>query len=270
MHRKGNGNMVGSREKLYQIIIELKELGLIAIKAEFEAEGSRLDELIMLNEVVFRANTNLIIKIGGCEAVRDIEQCKILGSKGIMAPMIETSFAMQKFKGAAALKYGDEMDSVEWIINAETITCYQNFDEILQIGKGFINTVVVGRSDLSASMGVNRDDIDKDIMLVKVLDFAKKSKRLGIKASFGGGVSIDTIPFIMKLEENIDQYETRKVVFKRPYNEGEAKKQILKALEFEMNYLEYKKTFYEQMGREDIGRIHALRERLVKDGAKLR
>ena len=72
---------MNSKETLLKKLVELKEnYGLIALKAEFEAEGSRLDELIMLNEVIFRANTDLVIKIGGCEAMRDIDQCKLLGA----------------------------------------------------------------------------------------------------------------------------------------------------------------------------------------------
>ena len=69
-----------------------EEYNVIAIKAEFEAEGSRTDELVMLNEIVFRADMKLYIKIGGCEAVRDLDQCRLLGTSGIMAPMIESNF----------------------------------------------------------------------------------------------------------------------------------------------------------------------------------
>ena len=42
--------MNAENKRMLQIIKELREeYGMIAIKAEFEAEGSRLDELIMLN-----------------------------------------------------------------------------------------------------------------------------------------------------------------------------------------------------------------------------
>ena len=77
-----------------QLLDSLKDLketsGVIGIKAEFEAEGARMDELIGLRELVVRANLGFVIKIGGCEAVHDMNQAKLLGATGIMAPMIET------------------------------------------------------------------------------------------------------------------------------------------------------------------------------------
>ena len=96
------------------------------------------------------------------------------------------------------------------------------------------------------------------------------AKKKGMKASFGGGVSVDTIPFILNLGEKIDQYETRKVVLKRPQSAEEAKKQILTALKFEMLYLKYKRKFYDSMAKEDAKRIIALEERLIINGEKLR
>jgi len=79
------------RKELRKSLCRLKEeYGVVSIKAEFEAEGSRKDELIMLREMVETAGLGLIIKIGGCEAVHDIDQCKLLNATGVMAPMIET------------------------------------------------------------------------------------------------------------------------------------------------------------------------------------
>lgn len=179
--------MEKTKSRMLDILKELKICyGGIAVKAEFEAEGSRLDELIMLNEVVFRANMNLFIKIGGCEAVRDLDQCKLLGASGIMAPMIETPFAMQKFVNAARKVYKTRVNDIEWIINTETKTCLENFDDILLAGKNFLNTIVIGRVDLSASMGLGREEIDGDLVFDATKTFAKKAKENNLKVGVGG------------------------------------------------------------------------------------
>ena len=155
--------MNATEKRMLDLLKSLKnDHNVLAVKAEFEAEGSRTDELVKLNEIVFRADMNLFIKIGGCEAVRDLDQCRLLGASGIMAPMIETPFAMRKFYKAAEKVYGKMMHSVDWIINAETITCLNNFDDILKEGRDFLTGVTVGRSDLSASMGIEKKEIESD------------------------------------------------------------------------------------------------------------
>ena len=250
------------RKKMLSILRELKqEYGVLAVKAEFEAEGSRLDELIMLGEEVYRADLDLFIKIGGCEAVRDLHQCKMLGASGIMAPMIETPFALKKFQGAAKKVYGDEINDIDWIINTETKTCNEHFNEILQESNGFVNTIAIGRVDLSASMGLERKDINSERMIDISLDFAKKAKKYGINVGIGGGVSLDSVPVLMRLSDWIDRYETRKIVFEFQQNENKIKKGLVLAMEFEMLYLENKCLFYDEIANEDRERMMMLQRR---------
>lgn len=252
------------KERMIYILHELKsEYGVIAVKAEFEAEGSRLDELIMLNEVVYRADLDVYIKIGGCEAVRDLDQCKLLGASGIMAPMIETPFAMRKFKNAAKKVYNDCLESIEWIINTETKTCKDNLLDIIEEAKGFINTISIGRVDLSSSMGLTRDEINSDIMLETSREFAMKAKEKGIAVGIGGGISMDAIDFLLKIKEYIDRFETRKIVFRMSENKQKLKKGLLLAMEFEMLYLKNKCNFYESMAREDRDRLKMLENRYL-------
>lgn len=254
--------MNSTEKKMLDVLKELRdEYGVLAVKAEFEAEGSRTDELVQLNEIVFRADMNLFIKIGGCEAVRDLDQCRLLGASGIMAPMIETPFAMKKFVGAAKKVYGEEVKDIEWIINTETKTCKENIEAIFVEGEGFLNTISIGRVDLSASMGLSRSDINGKIMLEETKYFAKKAKEKGLIVGMGGGISFDAIPVLQEMKSLIDKFETRKIVFRAEDNEKKLKQGILKAMEFEILYLENKCNFYDRMAKEDRNRMEMLKER---------
>lgn len=42
--------------------------------------------------------------------MRDLDQCKLLGASGIMAPMIESPFALQKFANAAKIVGREDID----------------------------------------------------------------------------------------------------------------------------------------------------------------
>lgn len=250
----------------YELIDALKELkneyGVVSIKAEFEAEGSRKDELIMLRDFVENAELGLIIKIGGCEAMHDLDQCKLLDATGVMAPMIETPFAMRKFKGAVNKVY-DSDNSIERIINAETKTCLANFDDIMEEGKGFLTGVTVGRSDLSASMGIAKSDIECDKVFEASMEFCKKAKANGLTTNFGGNIGLESIPFVIRMNPYIDRFETRKVVISKNDNENFLKKAITKALAFELLYLKFKSEYYSAMANEDAARIRRLENQIL-------
>ncbi len=263
--------MDATGKKMLEILKELRDdCECIAVKAEFEAEGSRTDEMIMLCEVIHRADMNLIIKIGGCEAVRDLDQCRLLGATGVMGPMIETPFAMTKFKGAAEKVYGDNLDAIDWIINTETITCHANLDAILDAGKGFLDTIAIGRVDLSASMGLSRDVINSGEVFDVAVDMAKKARSHSLTVGFGGGVSFDAIPFILKMASYADRFETRKIVFSLTEDEARIRRGIMLAMEFEMLYLKEKCGFYDRMANEDRARLDMLAARIEKAKAELR
>jgi len=261
----GGEEMNATEQKMLDILKKLKQkYGVQAIKAEFEAEGSRTDELVMLNEIVFRADMELFIKIGGCEAIRDLDQCRILGASGIMAPMIETPFAMKKFVDAGRKVYAERMDDIEWIINTETITCHQNLGQILIEGKGFLNTIAIGRVDYAASMGLGREGINSDIILEQSIDIAKKAKEYGYRVGIGGGISIDAISFLQRIHPYIDKFETRKVVFTAAEDKKLLRDGITCAMDFETLYLRNKCEYYDRMAKEDLGRLEMLEERLRK------
>jgi len=152
-------------KKMVDRLIDLKENHyVIGVKAEFEAEGTRLEEAMRLKEVSLTAGLSLTLKIGGCEAIRDMFEGADLGSAHVVAPMVETPYALKKYLGAVKQAFSeDQRNDMDFLINLETITACNNFDEMLKLPDlGLLNGIVLGRVDLTGSMNLSREDINSD------------------------------------------------------------------------------------------------------------
>lgn len=235
------------------------------VKAEFEAEGTRLEEALRLKEVVMKAGVSLTIKIGGCEALRDMYECRVIGVNRIVAPMVESPFALKKFLLATRLAFPDEERAdIKFAVNIETITACRAFDEMLALKEiGMLDGVVMGRVDFTGSLGVNRDDVNAETVLHYTRDLFLAAKGRKLETAVGGGVSALSLPFFRALPEgSIDRYETRKVIFNCPQAlSKEAEKGILKAVGFEILWLKNKRDYYRLISQEDDQRIAMLEKR---------
>ncbi|NOX25951.1 MAG: citrate lyase beta subunit, partial [Deltaproteobacteria bacterium] len=106
-------------KEMIATLTELKEkYGVFEIKAEFEAEGSRMEELMRLKDITSTVGLPIILKIGGVEAVTDIYNGLSLGVKGIIAPMGETEYAISKFTNVIKnLVPPDNAEDIEFAFN---------------------------------------------------------------------------------------------------------------------------------------------------------
>ena len=249
--------------EMISLLNELKENhDVVAVKAEFEAEASRMIELSRLKDVVSSAGLPLMMKIGGGEAITDIYNCLIIGVAGIIAPMVETPYATSKFTNAIQTFIPpDNREDIEFAVNIETITAYKNIDEILNVnGIDLLSSITVGRSDFTSSMGLDNDSLNRKEMFEMCSDIFKKAKARGLKTTIGGKILVDSIPFLKQLNEMnlINKFETRKVVFKNTALDKNIEDGIIKAIEFELLWLKSKKRYYSRAKIEDDVRIERL------------
>lgn len=256
-------------KRMVDQLLELKENHhVIGVKAEFEAEGTRLEEALRLKEVVSKAGLDLTIKIGGCEALKDMYEARVIGVSKIVAPMIETAYALKKFLAVTKLVYPkDEHEQVSFLINIETIDGYQNFDSMLALPEiDLLDGIVIGRIDMTGSMGISKEEINSDQIFNIAKDIITKAKQKGLECVIGGGVSAHSLAFFNNLPKNsLDRYETRKVIFKCPEAlHKNADQGILKAVGFELMWLKNKRDFYGMIQAEDKQRIEMLESRYQK------
>lgn len=225
-----------------------EEYGLIGVKGEFEAEGARFEELLRLKDIASAADLELIVKIGGCEAITDMRHARSAGASHIVAPMIESAFAATKFIGASkAVFRKEELEKVGLLINVETVDGIRNFDQICDIPEAEILAGLdIGRVDMACSMGLGAESCNSNQVFQACLEMCGKwhEKFPEKSCTIGGLLNMETIRFLeaMPREYHVG-CESKKAVFSSEVIErGKLKEAFLEAIRFETlwyeNYME--------------------------------
>jgi HpcH/HpaI aldolase/citrate lyase family len=255
--------------QMRDILQNLKDnYGVVGIKAEFEAEGTRIDELLRLADVTRSAGLSLTMKIGGCEAIRDLLEVKQIGVKYVIAPMVETAYAASKYVAAknSVFPPSEEWDT-EFLLNAETITGFENMNaiaEAISVENG-ADGLVFGRVDFTGSLGWPRSSIDEQRTTDYVLAAAEVCKKFNKQLVVGGGVSHSSIDSLRQIREvRLDRFETRKVIFDaNTALDLDIEAGLVEAVHFELLWLENKRDYYRDISLEDDARIKMLSARFA-------
>lgn len=237
--------------------------GIVAVKAEFEAEGTRPDELLRLLDLARRADLKVALKIGGCEAVSDLHASRLYGTDYIIAPMVETPYALSKFADARDKVYGPGANATSFLFNLETAATLASLDAMLPIAAARLDGIVFGRVDFTLSQGLPRTAINDRAITDAVRITAEACRRHDLELVVGGSVAVEAGAALREIRQiRLDRFETRKIIFDGAAVEGSSFEDgIALAVAFELAWLENKRDLYRTLAEEDSARIAMIRAR---------
>lgn len=250
--------MITMTELIHDLKVLKHSHGVVGIKQSFEDEGVILDDVITMRRITELAGLELYIKIGGCEAKSDIQFCERIGVDVIIAPMIETEFAMQKYMEAT------QDSKMRLYFVCETKTSHNNIEKIILASNNRLSGIVIGRSDYCKSFKLSKMDVNSNPVQMEITNLLKRIDALlpFISTTMGGNISVESIPFIIALEEKklLNKIETRNVVIDLSKT-SVIRDSIQESLNFEIKWLKYKAQNYLENGNSYLERADLLEKR---------
>lgn len=186
-----------------------QEHSFAGLKAGTEVEAMNYEEISFMRRLC-RDIMPLTAKIGGPEARTDIEAMLTIGVDNILAPMIESPYALANFVNAAHSLLGKR--AIKLSINLETITGFEQLEKIAgHPAFAEIHQITVGRSDLAASM---ERDVDADSVLEVTAEIVNLARLRGKRSSVGGKIGKSNAQLLQQRVDS-DYLNTRHVVLNR-------------------------------------------------------
>ncbi len=248
-----------TKQKVNLLLRELKEeYGASGLKLSTEDAGMSFEQIAYWAQIASPA-LPVFVKIGGPEARNDMKKISALKNiSGIIAPMVESSYSLQKYISSLKETF-ERFEDRSKHINIETITAFENLSQIFSIPEiNFIDEITIGRGDLSRSVSKKVDDPEVDNMCKIIIEAAQ---RKNIKVSIGGAVNPKNAERVFKQIEP-DKINTRSVVFSRGCSLN-VERSILKALEYEILMLKEDLRLGFISKNEATDRIEKLKKRMT-------
>lgn len=252
-------------QKLRTDLESLVSCGILSsLKTGTEVEDMSFEDIRILRALSLDI-VPLYVKIGGPEARNDIRELMEIGVDGIIAPMIESPYALKNFiQTMKELLPPHEYSCIEKGINLETITGYQNMNAILGSAEAReLSQITAARSDLSGSMELPADD-DRVMEMCAVI--VARARENDLRTSVGGGIHSGIVHKIID-EVNPDTINTRHMVMNCSIMNGSAGQIVNRCLAFEVSLYSYLASM--PGGRKEIyaSRAAVLHARIQKEQA---
>ena len=187
----------------------LTHLGASGVHISFENGDVHVLKSRLLSE---KNNLPFHVKIAGPGAKNDARAAMEMCADGIIAPMIESDFALSKF-----MSFTKHLD-VQREITLETRQGVDNLDHILlSQDMEYVDNICIGRSVLVSSYRTNRTYMNTLSFKDNMERMLSKIKNVnGISISMEGDMNDEAYDFIKYLygKKLLDSVKTKNVIFK--------------------------------------------------------
>lgn len=140
----------------------------------------------------------------------DLLSTKTYGVHHVIAPMVETPYALSKFIEAKNKVHSATKGRTEFLFNLETQTTLDNLDAMVAHSKGNIDGIVFGRVDFTLSRGLPRTAVNEPTITDAVHTVAYACRDAGLELVVGGSVSTDTTTALREIRQvRLDRFETQ-------------------------------------------------------------
>tara|TARA_Y100001970_G_C14243061_1_gene866118 strand:+ start:891 stop:1670 length:780 start_codon:yes stop_codon:yes gene_type:complete len=253
-------------KKIIFLLKRLKKFNAVAVKQSLEDEGASFEDLMVMKKVTEKAKIHLNVKIGGCEAKNDIYFCEKLNVTGIVAPMVESPYALRKFLQTISKKNKQNL-----YVNLESIQAFKNVTKIInKPNLKRLSGVVIGRSDLAGSLDLEKKVVDSTKIFKLVYNVLKKVKKKKLITKMGGSLTSHSRNFVKKLylKNLLDRVETRNIEIRLSNKVINNFENIIEAIfKFELEWLKYKQSLQKKrkfkLKNDNLERIKVLKKRFI-------
>jgi hypothetical protein len=246
-----------------KILSDLSEKSLLAIKISFEDEGLDFIDALFMKTYCDINKIKLCLKLGGAEAIRDIKDANKLNAQKIIAPMIESDFALEKYIKSAEIFY--HVPDGEIGINIESVSGYNNLNRILSSKYcEKLDSITIGRGDLVESLSLNRNNgsVDSGQILEICQAILSGARKCNLHTYIGGAMTKNSEHFCLSLinDNLLDYFETRNTIFSKDALKYYSFSDLIEASKtLEYSFLLKKQKYYSSLANQDITRINKIK-----------
>ena len=125
--------------------------------------------------------------------------------------------------------------------------------------------IVLGRSDLVSSLGLQKEETDGDEVLRIAIKIFELAKSKGLETLMGGNINYNSLDFIKKLQNKnlLDYIETRNVKLNVNNIINSFNDALDAAIQFEIEWLKIKSFESKRLYEKDLNRITNISSRKI-------